>query len=51
MANKNKKNQTPKKPAVRCEAYKARLGTRIHKSAKYYDRRARKQACKNYIPD
>ena len=51
MANKNKKTHTPKKPAVRCEAYKARLGTRIHKSAKDYDRRAGKLACKNYISD
>ena len=49
-----KKKKNNKKPAalrVRCESYKAKLGTRVHKSAKDYDRRAGKMACKNYIPD
>lgn len=49
-----KKKKNNKKPAalkVRCESYKAKLGTRVHKSAKDYDRRVGKMACKNYIPD
>lgn len=49
-----KKNNRNKKPAalkVRCESYKAKLGTQVHKSAKDYNRRAGKMACKNYIPD